>query len=76
MEKYTGTLQVKYITYEESFAVAEEHKRLGNVFPAKFVSGQRALGFGGSENVGVVNAEYPEIVPLVWAEVVKRYLGN
>lgn len=76
MEKYTGPLNVKYITYEESFAVAEEQKRLGNVFPAKFVSGQRALGFGGSENVGVVNAEYPEIVAVKWVDVVKRYLGD
>ncbi|CAG8956480.1 hypothetical protein HYFRA_00003866 [Hymenoscyphus fraxineus] len=76
VEKYTGSLDIKYINTEESFAIAEEQERLGNVFPAKFVSAQRALGFGGSENVGVVNNDYPEITAMKWAETVKRYLGH
>lgn len=68
---------MNYITYEESFKVAEELWETGIfTFPRKFLSAQRGLGFGGGANLVTLNKEYPEIVAVGWREFVKSSLGN
>lgn len=76
IEKFTGLLDIKYITYEDSF---KEAKKLWDAgvftFPSHFLVAQRGLGFGGGANLVNLNKEYPEIVAVHWEEVVKIYLG-
>jgi hypothetical protein len=76
IEKVLGhPIAVAYGSKEESYIFEEEQRVLGNEFLWKFTSARRSIGFGGSELSPLDNDKYPEINPVVWADVVKMVMG-